>query len=67
MAVVLAAFCACPSSRASAAEGLDDAEFHSSAPRYTGKTFITSSPKWLITLTAIRPVSGLGKGREVSR
>ena len=32
----------------------------------TRNTFITSSPRWLITLTAMRPVSGLGKGREVS-
>ena len=30
-------------------------------------TFITSSPKWLMTFTAIRPVSGRGKGRDVSR
>lgn len=28
--------------------------------------FITSSPKWLITFTAIRPDLGLAKGREVS-
>ena len=33
----------------------------------TGNTFITSSPKWLITFTAIRPVPGRGNGREVSR
>ena len=32
----------------------------------TRKTFITSSPRWFITLTAIRPDSGLSKGREVS-
>ena len=32
----------------------------------TRNTFITSSPKWLMTLTAMRPVAGLGKGREVS-
>ncbi len=29
-------------------------------------TFITSSPRWLITFTAIRPDFGLSKGREVS-
>lgn len=34
---------------------------------YTPNTFITSSPKWLITLTAILPVPGRGKGRETSR
>ena len=34
---------------------------------YTRNTFITSSPKWLITLTAIRPSFGRGNGREVSR
>jgi hypothetical protein len=28
-------------------------------------TFITSSPKWLITFTATRPLMGLSKGREV--
>ena len=33
---------------------------------YTRKTFITSSPRWLMTLTAMRPEVGLGKGREVS-
>lgn len=32
----------------------------------TPNTFITSSPRWLITLTAIRPVFGRGNGREVS-
>ena len=32
----------------------------------TGNTFITSSPRWLMTLTAMRPDLGLGKGREVS-
>ena len=32
----------------------------------TRNTFITSSPRWLITFTAMRPDSGLGKGREVS-
>ena len=34
---------------------------------YTRRTFIASSPRWLITLTAMRPDSGLGKGREMSR
>ena len=28
--------------------------------------FITSSPKWLMTLTAMRPDAGLPKGRKVS-
>ena len=32
----------------------------------TGKTFMTSSPRWLITLTAMRPDFGLLKAREVS-
>lgn len=32
----------------------------------TRKIFITSSPRWLITLTAMRPDAGLGKGREMS-
>ena len=32
----------------------------------TLNTFITSSPRWLITLTAMRPDLGLSKGREVS-
>jgi hypothetical protein len=30
------------------------------------KTFITSSPRWLMTLTAMRPDLGVSKGREVS-
>lgn len=30
----------------------------------TSYTCMTSSPKWLITLTAICPVSGDGKGRD---
>ena len=34
--------------------------------RQTLKTFITSSPRWLITFTAMRPDSGLSNGREVS-
>jgi len=33
---------------------------------FTANTFITSSPRWLITFTAIRPDFGLAKGREVS-
>src|SRR5690606_30215811 len=32
----------------------------------TLKTFITSSPRWLMTLTAMRPDLGFSKGREVS-
>src|SRR6185369_15688906 len=32
----------------------------------TRKIFITSSPRWLMTFTAIRPEVGLAKGREVS-
>ena len=32
----------------------------------TPKTFITSSPRWLITFTAMRPVLGLSKGRDRS-
>ena len=31
------------------------------------KVLRASSPKWLMTLTAKRPVGGWGKGREVSR
>ena len=34
---------------------------------YTPNTFITSSPKWFMTLTAKRPVEGRGNGREESR
>ncbi len=30
------------------------------------KTFITSSPRWLITFTAIRPVLGLSNAHDVS-
>ena len=33
---------------------------------HTLNTFITSSPRWLITFTAMRPDLGLSKGREVS-
>ena len=43
-------------------EGVRDQELHQS----TRKTFMTSSPRWLITFTAMRPDSGFGKGREVS-
>ena len=32
----------------------------------TRKSFITSSPRWLITFTAIRPEAGLSNGREIS-
>jgi hypothetical protein len=32
----------------------------------TRNTFITSSPRWLMTFTAMRPDLGLSKGREVS-
>jgi hypothetical protein len=38
----------------------------SAASPYTPNTFITSSPRWLITFTAIRPVLGFGNGRETS-
>src|SRR5881396_589162 len=38
-------------------------EFHQS----TLNTFITSSPRWLMTFTAMQPDVGLSKGREVSR
>ena len=33
---------------------------------HTRNTFMTSSPKWLIAFTAIRPVLGLGNGRETA-
>ncbi len=33
---------------------------------HTGNTFITSSPRWLMTLTAMRPDSGRSNGRETS-
>ena len=32
----------------------------------TRNTFITSSPRWLITFTAMRPDFGLSNGRDVS-
>ena len=34
---------------------------------YTPRTFITSSPRWLMTLTAMRPDFGRGKGRDSVR
>ena len=43
-------------------ERVGDPELHQS----TRNTFITSSPRWLMTFTAMRPDSGLSKGREVS-
>ncbi len=49
-------------SRETVGEGIRDAEFH----HRTGNTFMTSSPRWLMTLTAMRPDLGLGNGREVS-
>ena len=33
---------------------------------YTRNTFIASSPRWLMTLTAMRPEGGAGNGRDVS-
>ena len=33
---------------------------------YTRKTFMTSSPRWLMTFTAMRPESGLLNGYETS-
>ena len=33
---------------------------------HTRKTFITSSPRWFMTLTAMRPDSGRSNGREMS-
>ncbi len=38
----------------------------SSAGITPGTPFITSSPRWLMTLTAMRPEPGRSKGREVS-
>ena len=35
-------------------------------PPHPRNTFITSSPRWLITLTATRPVDGRGNARDVS-
>ena len=34
-------------------------------PRYTRNTFMTSSPRWLMTFTAMRPDLGFAKGREM--
>jgi len=36
------------------------------AENYTRNTFITSSPRWLMTFTAILPLLGLANGRLVS-
>jgi len=36
-------------------------------PLYTRNTLMASSPRWLITLTAIRPEAGLENGRETLR
>jgi len=36
-----------------------------SGPRYTRNTFMTSSPRWLMTFTAMRPDCGFAKGREM--
>jgi len=43
-------------------KGFGDKEGHGE----TLNTFMTSSPRWLMTLTAMRPERGLEKGREVS-
>ena len=43
-------------------EGLDEDE-----ARQTRITCMTSSPRWLMTLTAMRPLAGRGKGRETVR
>ena len=43
-------------------KGVGNAEFH----HLTRKTFITSSPRWLMTLTAMRPDAGLANGRDTS-
>ena len=37
------------------------------AEAHTRNTFITSSPKWLITFTAMRPVPGRANGRDTLR
>ena len=47
----------------SGGEAVGDTEFEA----HTVKTFITSSPKWLMTLTAIRPLCGRRNGRDTSR
>src|SRR5216684_3958086 len=43
-----------------------DAELHRDVAHATLNTFITSSPRWLITFTAMRPALGLSNAREVS-
>src|SRR5438552_3717889 len=48
--------------REAVGEGVGDEELHQA----TRNTFITSSPRWLMTFTAMRPVSGLSNGRETS-
>ena len=47
-------------------DGIVDNRSHRDFPHRTENTFITSSPRWLMTLTAMRPDVGLEKGREVS-
>ena len=66
-AVVLTAFCSSPVSRARLSVNVSAIRNCIAMPvTPTRNTFITSSPRWLITFTAIRPVDGLGKGRDVS-
>ena len=48
--------------REAVGEGVRDPELHQS----TRNTFITSSPRWLMTFTAMRPDSGLSNGREMA-
>ena len=50
----------------SATKKLNFLNFRPMSVPYTLNTFITSSPRWLMTLTAMRPVLGGSKGREVS-
>ena len=45
-------------------KGIGDPELH--VTLHTRNTFIASSPRWLMTLTAMRPEAGRGKGREMS-
>src|ERR1035438_448514 len=52
--------------REAVSECVRDSEFHRLRPQFTRNTFITSSPRWLITFTAILPEAGFSKGREVS-
>ena len=42
------------------------ANVHGGHAYSTRNTFITSSPRWLMTFTAIRPLFGIGNGRETS-